>query len=247
MKIFLISLAGLIFIALFLTTFYFIGNADNKKTPDEIKSSELETKSPQSEINSNTDNKKMANEIKLLPPETSGGMPLMEALQKRHSSRNFGSKMITDQELSNLLWAGFGISRKESGKRTAPTANDTRAMDIYVAMQTGTYIYDAESHSLKIVTETDLRAKTGKQEFVGVAPINLIYVSDYSKLKEGSDKDMYSGAHAGFIGENVYLYCSSAKLATVIRAWVDKEPLSKELKLNGNQKIVLVQTVGYEE
>ena len=240
MKIFLISFAGFIFIALFLTTFYFVGNADNKKTMEEIKS-------PESEINSNTDNKKMSNEIKLLPQETSGGMPLMEALQKRHSSRNFKNKMITDQELSNLLWAGLGISRKDSGKRTAPTANDTRAMDVYVAMQSGTYIYDAENHSLKLVTETDLRAKTGKQDFVGVAPINLIYVSDYSKLKDGSDKDMYSGAHAGFIGENVYLYCSSAKLATVIRAWVDKEPLSKELKLNGNQKIILVQTVGYEE
>ena len=187
------------------------------------------------------------NSIKLLPPEKSGGMPLMEALNKRHSSRNISSKKITDQELSNLLWAAFGISRDESGKRTAPTANDTRAMDVYVIMENGTYMYSADDHSLIQVTDKDLRKLAGKQDFVYTAPVNLVYVADYSKLKEGSDKEVYSGAHAGFIGENVYLYCTSAGLGTVIRAWVDKEALAKEMGLKENQKIILAQTVGYTE
>lgn len=187
------------------------------------------------------------NKIKLIAPEKTGGMPLMEALNKRHSSRNISSKKITDQELSNLLWAAFGISRDESGKRTAPTANDTRAMDIYVIMENGTYKYSAEDHSLDRVTEKDLRNFAGKQDFVYTAPVNLVYVADYSKLKEGSDKEVYSGAHAGFIGENVYLYCISAGLGTVVRAWVDKDSLAKELGLKETQKIILAQTVGYTE
>ena len=187
------------------------------------------------------------NKIKLVAPEKTGGMPLMEALNKRHSSRNISSKKITDQELSNLLWAAFGISRDESGKRTAPTANDTRAMDVYVIMENGTYKYSAEDHSLDIVTEKDLRNFAGKQDFVYTAPVNLVYVADYSKLKEGSDKEIYSGAHAGFISENVYLYCTSAGLGTVVRAWVDKENLAKELGLKETQKIILAQTVGYTE
>jgi SagB-type dehydrogenase family enzyme len=171
----------------------------------------------------------------------------MEALNKRHSSRNISSKKITDQELSNLLWAAFGISRDESGKRTAPTANDTRAMDVYVIMENGTYKYSAEDHSLDIVTEKDLRNFAGKQDFVYTAPVNLVYVADYSKLKDGSDKEIYSGAHAGFISENVYLYCTSAGLGTVVRAWVDKENLAKEMGLKDTQKIILAQTVGYTE
>ncbi|MFZ4590549.1 MAG: nitroreductase family protein [Ignavibacteria bacterium] len=187
------------------------------------------------------------NKTKLVAPEKTGGMPLMEALNKRHSSRNISSKKITDQELSNLLWAAFGISRDESGKRTAPTANDTRAMDVYVIMENGTFKYSAEDHSLDLVTEKDLRNFAGKQDFVYTAPVNLVYVADYSKLKEGSDKEIYSGAHAGFISENVYLYCTSAGLGTVVRAWVDKENLAKEMGLKETQKIILAQTVGYTE
>jgi len=185
--------------------------------------------------------------IKLLPPEKTGGMPLMEAINKRHSSRNISSGKISEQELSNLLWAAFGISRDESGKRTAPTANDSRAMDVYIILENGTYKYSAADHSLDLITNKDLRPFAGKQDFVYTAPVNLVYVADYSKLKEGSDKEIYSGAHAGFISENVYLYCTSAGLGTVVRAWVDKEILSKELMLNINQKIILAQTVGYTE
>ncbi|MFA7359670.1 MAG: nitroreductase family protein [Candidatus Kapaibacterium sp.] len=185
--------------------------------------------------------------IKLVPAETTGGMPLMEALKKRQSERIYSSRKLDDQTLSNLLWAAFGISREESGKRTAPTANNTQAMDVYVILETGAYKYLAEEHLLEQVSGKDLRTLAGKQDFVYTAPVNLVYVSDYSKLKSGSDKEIYSGAHAGFIGENVYLYCASAGLNTVIRAWVDKEPLSKELNLNENQKIVLAQTVGYGE
>jgi SagB-type dehydrogenase family enzyme len=195
----------------------------------------------------NVNNSMSQNKIKLIAPEKTGGMPLMEALNKRHSSREYVSKNLTDQQLSNLLWSAFGVSRDESGKRTAPTANDTRAMDVYVIMEKGTYIYSAEDHSLDLVTEKDLRTFAGKQDFVYVAPVNLVYVADYSKLKEGSDKEIYSGAHAGFISENVYLYCTSAGLGTVVRAWVDKDVLSKELKLSENQKIIIAQTVGYTE
>ncbi|MCI0472239.1 MAG: SagB/ThcOx family dehydrogenase [Ignavibacteria bacterium] len=185
--------------------------------------------------------------IKLLPPETSGGMPLMEALSKRHSSRNFSDRKLSDQTLSNLLWAANGINRKESGKRTAPTANDNRSMDVYAVMESGAYKYNPEEHSLELIVETDLRAMTGRQDFTGKAPVNLVYVSDYSKMKSGSDYETYSGAHAGFIGQNVYLYCASAGLGTVIRAWVDKEELGKALNLGSDKKVVLAQTVGFEE
>lgn len=222
MKITLIFLAALVFGVMVI--FFSIKKSETKEEP------------------------RMTNEkIKLVPAETSGGMPIMEALKKRKSERTYSSRKLEDQKLSNLLWAAFGISREESGKRTAPTANDTRAMDVYVILETGAYKYIAEEHSLEQVSGKDLRKLAGKQDFVFTAPVNLVYVSDYSKLKSDSDKEMYSGAHAGFIGENVYLYCASAGLNTVIRAWVDREPLSKELNLNENQKIVLAQTVGYGE
>jgi SagB-type dehydrogenase family enzyme len=179
--------------------------------------------------------------------ETTGGLPLMEALQNRKSSRTFSTRKIELQMLSDLLWAANGVNRKESGKRTAPTANDTRAIDVYIIMEDGTYVFNSEEHSIEIVTEKDLRQYAGKQEFVQKAPLNLVYVSDYSKFKSGSEKEIYSGAHAGFIGQNVYLFCASAGLNTVIRAWVDKDVLKKEMNLKEDQHIVLAQTVGFPE
>lgn len=202
-------------------------------------------------INSNGAEEKQPNavkeKIKLPDPNTTGGMPIMDALRNRKSSRKFSGKMLSDQTLSDLLWAAFGINRPESGMRTAPTANNTQAMDIYVIMQSGSYIYNAQENSLDLITDEDLREYAGTQNFVKVAPVNLIYVSDYSKLKEDSDKELYSGVHSGFIGENVYLFCSSAGLNTVVRAWVDKEELKKKLKLKEDQHIILAQTVGYPE
>ncbi|MBN1633003.1 MAG: SagB/ThcOx family dehydrogenase [Ignavibacteria bacterium] len=185
--------------------------------------------------------------IRLPDPVKTGGMPLMEALQNRKSSRTFSGKKIEMQMLSNLLWAANGVNRNESGKRTAPTANDTRAMDIYVIMEDGAYLFNPDEHSIEQISDKDLREFAGRQDFVKKAPLNLIYVSDYSKLKTGSEKEIYSGSHAGFIGQNVYLFCASAGLNTVVRAWVDKDVLKKEMNLKEDAHIILAQTIGFQE
>lgn len=184
--------------------------------------------------------------IQLPAPEKSGGMPLMEALSSRASSRTFSEKELSLQDLSNLLWAAWGISRPENGRRTAPSANNRQDIEIYAALPSGVYLYDAQSHSLVLHMEKDIRDKTGRQEFVGKAPLNLIYVSDYNKLSGNDEqKIFYSANHTGYISQNVYLYCASAGLNTVVRALVDRDMLKAELGLPENKYITLCQTVGY--
>lgn len=185
--------------------------------------------------------------IQLPEPSKTGGMPLKEALAKRASSRSFSEKDIPLQVLSDLLWAAWGISRPENGRRTAPSANNRQDIEIYVSMARGVYLYDASVHSLIMFMEKDIRDKTGRQEFVGKAPLNLIFVSDYSKLAANTDEVrlFYSGAHTGFISQNVYLFCTSEGLNTVIRALVDKDALKAELGLTENKHVTLCQTVGY--
>lgn len=187
-----------------------------------------------------------AEAIKLPPPQTTGGKPLMQALSERHSTRDFSDRKITLKTLSNLLWAAWGINRPD-GKRTVPTANNRQGMDVYVAMQEGAFLYDAQSNSLKPVTGKDFRALTGRQDFVAKAPLNLIYVADFAKMGSASDQDRirYAGAHAGFMGQSVYLCCASEGLGTVVRAWFDGPALEKALKLRPEQKVILCQTVGY--
>ena len=166
---------------------------------------------------------------------------------QRKSSRSFSKQELPLQELSNLLWAGCGISRPESGKRTAPSAMNWQEVDIYVALKRGTYIYEAKTNSLVPVFTQDIRAKTGSQDFVADAPVNLIFVADYSKMNDRPKEmlAMYAGTDTGFISENIYLYCASAGLGTVVRGMFDREELKTLLSLPENKNVVFTQTVGY--
>ena len=184
--------------------------------------------------------------VALPKPETRGGMPLMQALSERKSGREFASRELSPQVLSNLLWAAFGINRPD-GRRTAPSAMNRQTVDVYVVKADGAFIYDAVQNRLSPVTGADLRAASGTQSYAGQAPLNLVYVSDYSKMGQSpeSEQALFAGAETGFVGQNVYLYCASEGLATVIRASIDKLSLAKSLKLKPSQHIVLAQTVGY--
>jgi len=191
--------------------------------------------------------------IQLVAPQPGAGSPLIQLLWKRKSSREFSSKPLPVEVLSNLLWAGFGINRPD-GKRTAPYARasmknpDEQGIDIYVILPEGLYLYDPKPNQLKLVVAEDLRGLAGTQPYVKEAPVNLIYVSDYAKMKDNipnEQKIFLSCAEAGFISENVYLYCASEGLATVVRAWIDRPALSKAMQLRPDQKIILGQPVGY--
>ncbi len=184
--------------------------------------------------------------IQLPKPQTDGGKPLMQILKSRKSSRQFSSEKLPAQVLSNMLWAAWGINR-EDGKRTAPSARNMQEIDVYVAMEEGLYLYDAKAHALIGILAKDIREATGKQPFVKEAPINLVYVADFSKMGKSSadQKEFYAAADTGFISQNVYLYCTSEGLATVVRGMVDKPALATAMKLRSDQKIILAQTVGY--
>jgi SagB-type dehydrogenase family enzyme len=187
--------------------------------------------------------------MKLPEPTMKGGKPLMEALKERRTQRGFSDRELPPQVLSDLLWAAFGINRPDEGLRTAPSAMNRQELDIYVALKQGLYLYNPEEHSLEPVLAEDIRGKTGMQPFVADAPVNLVYVADYAKMTRGTqaDKDFYSAADTGFIGQNVYLFCASEGLATVVRGSVSRESLAKTMGLRDNQKIILAQTVGYPE
>ncbi len=184
--------------------------------------------------------------IPLPKPKTDGGKPLMQALSERRSGREFSPSKLPAQVLSNLLWAAYGVNRAD-GHRTAPSAMNKQTVDVYVVVADGAFLYNPAANRLDLVGPADLRAVTGTQAFAGEAPLDLVYVADYSKMSNWSESDrlLFSGAETGFIGQNVYLYCASDGLATVIRASINRDALAQALKLRPDQKITLAQTVGY--
>lgn len=186
--------------------------------------------------------------IVLPAPQREGGLPLMEALMKRRSSRKFSDREIDLQTLSDLLWATFGFGG--GGKRrTAPSSHNRQETDLYVALSSGTYVYDPVENVLRLVLAEDIRALTGMQDFVHAAPLNLVYVADTSKITGKDERGTIETAYVdtGFISQNAYLFCASAGLSTVTRAMIDKQALAAKLSLRPEQVITLAQTVGYPE
>ena len=185
--------------------------------------------------------------IKLPMPQMDKGRALMQVLKNRQSLRNIAPDKLSLQELGNLLWAACGVNRPESGKRTAPTAVNWQEIDVYVALPEGLYLYDARGHTLAPVLDEDIRPLAGKQKFVQTAPVVLIYTADFDKITRASkeSKHFYSATDTGFISQNVYLYCASEGLATVVIGMVDKPRLQEKMKLRPAQHVILTQPVGH--
>jgi SagB-type dehydrogenase family enzyme len=186
--------------------------------------------------------------IVLPVPEKKGGMPLMEALSNRRSAREFSRQELPLPMLSNLLWAAYGINREDGG-RTAPSALNAQEIDVYVALPSGAYLYDALTHSLQLTAGSDLRRVTGYQDFVDEAPLDIVFVADYTRMKlvPVAQRESYASVAAGAISQNLYLFAASIGLSTVIRAWINREAIADALGLGHEQHVLLSQTVGFPE
>jgi SagB-type dehydrogenase family enzyme len=191
--------------------------------------------------------------IKLPTPQSDLDFPLMKAIKERRSKRKWTDAPVSDQELSNLLWAACGITMEETkdhkSRRTAPSSSNTQAIRVYLALDRGLYLYEEIEHQLKLIKSLDIRKNIGIQKMMHSAPVGLIYVSDYSHLSKYLTKDedrrwFVSGTDTAFLSENVYLYCAAAGLNTVVLGMVDRVSLHELMGLGETEKVVYAQVVG---
>jgi nitroreductase len=178
-------------------------------------------------------------EIQLPKPRMTGGMPLMEALARRQTTRAFADKPLPPQTLSNLLWAAFGVNRPPDVKpglgRTAPSAMNKQEVELYVVLADGVYVYNAERNLLRPVVSGDMRAKVGTAAAVHAA-VTIVYVA-------GAKLD-YAQVDTGFIGQNVYLFAASEGLNAWLYA-IHTPDVPAALKLSSSQKPLYGQSVGF--
>ncbi len=175
---------------------------------------------------------------KSLPqPDIKGGSPLMQTLNNRRSTKVFSSKAIDNQTLSDILWAAWGINRKD-GKRTVPTAMNTQNMRVYAIMEDGAWLYDANKNKLNQVDKEDLRPLLAQQPYAENAPLFLLYTSN------GSGEAVTSAMHAGSMYQNVGLVSASKGLNNVVRGYFDKAGIAKALNIN-EADIIISQVVGW--
>jgi nitroreductase len=177
--------------------------------------------------------------IQLPKPQMSGGMPLQQALALRQTTRAFADKPLSQQQLSNLLWAAFGVNRSRDVKtglgRTAPSAMNKQEVELDVVLADGVYVYEAEQNRLRPVVAGDQRAKVTPPA-AAKAAVTLIYVAD-AKLD-------FAQVDTGFIGQNVYLFAASEGL----NAWfyaLHTPDMAATLKLAEGRKPLFGQSVGF--
>ena len=185
--------------------------------------------------------------LALPPPRRDGGLPLMEAMARRQSLREFAPTALDEQTLSDLLWAAAGVNRPALGGRTTPSAMNAQEVLLYAAMPQGLYRYEPVAHELQLVASSDVRRVTGYQDFVDNAALDFVYVADHGRMGmvPAAQRTAYASAAAGAMAQNVYLFCASAGLATVARAWFDRDALAKAMGLGNDQQLLLAQTVGH--
>ena len=187
----------------------------------------------------------LAPPLQLPPARKTGGLPLLDALSRRSTARAFEPGALAPQQLSDLLWAAWGVNRPD-GKRTAPSSRDRKELEVYVLLPGGAYLFDPPAQALRPLVAEDLRAVGTSQEFVKDAALTLAYVADLSRMGEGTDaeKAVTAAFDTGFVSQNVYLWCASEGLATGVRSWIDREALGRRLGLSPTQRITAVQSIG---
>jgi SagB-type dehydrogenase family enzyme len=184
--------------------------------------------------------------IDLPMPDMSSGAPLMKALALRASTREFSDVPLTAATLGALLWAADGVNRPARGGRTAPSAHAVYEVDLYAVLPNGVYRYDSPSHRLVLKHASDARNLTGYQDFVGDAPLDLVYVVNTSRLMQmpAQQRDIFAAVAVGAMAQNVALYCASEGLGNVVRGWINHRLLGDALRLNEDELPILAQTVG---
>ena len=179
----------------------------------------------------------MAADIKLPEPDKSNTTTLIQALEKRHSDREFSDKAIDNKTLSTILWAAYGVNRPD-GKRTIPTALDKKDLNIYVFNKDGIWLYDAPTNTLKQQSKENHLDLFQLQDYMSDVGTVLVYT--------GSQED-YAVMHAGSAYQNVELYAAANNMASIVRGYYDREKVPQVLNLPEGQRVIISQAIGWKK
>ena len=169
-----------------------------------------------------------------LPPPLSVDMALEESIFRRMSIREFTDEPISDEELSTILWAAYGL--RDDGKRTVAEIDGVHAAVIYVFNKDAVYTYNALNHSLVVYKEGDHRSDIDILQYD--APIQLGLCWDTSKADPNR-----GGTEIGEIGQNIHFMANALNLGTVVTGQIP--PAIEPLGLPPNEEGLIIMPLGH--
>ena len=193
---------------------------------------------------------KSAEIVKLPAPLRQGRMSLEEAIARRRSVREFTPQLLTENELSQLLWSAQGITAP-AGYRGAPSAGALYPLEIYVATPSGFYHYEVREHCLTRRSDRDLRSAICRtaveQEAIRQAPVDFVITAVYARIerKYGSGRGpRYVHLEAGHAAQNLLLQAVALGLGAVPIGAFDDDALQRALALPSDHMPLYVIPVG---
>jgi SagB-type dehydrogenase family enzyme len=218
-------------------------------------------KTTESQQETHKQSESMEQEIMLPQPSHKGEMSVEEALHTRRSIRTFSDKTLTQEQVSQLLWATYGVTMVSSSGReykTAPSAGATYPLEIYLmagnvdGIAPGLYKYNPGRNTLIQQQSGDLRKKTSDaclgQKMIAEAPVSIVFSAVYERTtarygKRGEDR--YVCMDLGHAAQNTYLQATAMGLGTCAVGAFEDDQLLKVLKLPDNEKVLYLMPVGY--
>jgi len=189
-------------------------------------------------------------EMPLPTPGQGSEVSLEEALTRRRSIRAFTEQGLTSDEISQLLWAGQGVTDPR-GFRTAPSAGALYPLEVYVATGEGVYHYLPQGHRLAILSPEDVRLglwEAGlKQGALREAAAIIVIVAVYARTegKYGPRAERYVHLEAGHAAQNILLQATALGLGAVpIGAFYD-EKVQEVLALPRDHEPLYLIPVGH--
>ena len=176
----------------------------------------------------------LINQEYLLPPPQFINMSFEESIMRRMSMRNFTDESVTDEELSTILWAAYGL--RVDGNLTVAEINSSHASIIYVLLE-DVYKYNPINHSLVFYKAGDYRDVVGWQ-YTAPVQLGLCWNTDIADANFGS-------AELGAIGQNIYFAANAIGLGTVITAEIP--PAINPIGLPANEHGMGVMPLGHLE
>jgi len=198
------------------------------------------------------------NLIRLPSPFTSGGLPLVEAISQRRSFRSYSPEPILLFQLSQILWAGQGITDGVNDRRSVPSAGATYPLEIYAiigmdgveTIDGGVYHYESEEHALLLNLTEDVRSKLAaaalNQDFISVAPVSLVICAIYDRtlMRYSTRGERYVYMEAGHSGQNIFLQTTALGLRTVAVGAFNDDQVRKIVQLDSSVRPLYIMPIG---
>jgi len=208
------------------------------------------------ETREETPSQNSAPEIIQLPtPRYDSETSVEEALLQRRSKRSYKEDPLTISDISQILWAAQGITKKY-GYRTAPSAGALYPLEIYIAasnveeLNSGLYHYNPKDHTLKKISEGDKRTDISNAALMqdaienSSAIIIIAAVVERTARKYGNRAERYVHIEVGHVGQNIYLQAVSLGIGTVMIGAFKDESLKKVLGLTEGENPLAIMPIG---